>query len=773
MSFPRSLILLIFFFLLSKMLCAWPGEEKEPEGNKKITIAKKNAEEERKRMINYPSDERSPSILKRSSTIGAGGPQEIQEEASDSNVIGHLGEASVQVTENALMESDQVFLEQILARINPAIAEGIKDQKAPSLDYHQKAAFQKRLISTLPDQVRETFQGRLASAKKLEAEAEEKEKSNSFLSIFDKEEVTKLRVEAASLRREAYEEREKYLRSQLRDIEALHLINDLLNQSQEKFKQTIQAAEGFAEKIQPTSSLLFGSLLSCFSSTDTEAMGLLEEFKKATSYEQRSTIINKIKKMEWNVNFSEFEKLTANFENKKELVRQLETIVPNFPLPTKQRNQIIVPNFPLPTKQRNQIAEKIFSLPFIEEWMVALDHPDRMGCEDLVASLKEKRQETLTQIKTLVLDPSLIESLEGVEGREKIPIDTFIVSLLVDQLPINVPTESSLEETKQELVEAIFRFFCADLALKLEKIKVPLSCPSNREPEKLITANKENDQNSEEVLFDKAFNKLMELRKDGPSSPELKKILLCAELFLDMMSFKSFFTVWNPRFDEEWSDRIASGKDSAFKFLNRVASFIDNPNNFNDPTSEMTLANARELFAVRDSSNWSIFRINLEGRNRARASVAELNRAVRDQQNKEVAQDHLQAALLLMKSAREASNHGKEVPHSRWNMGSWKKDNALSLKMRCAGELYAMAAYRRRKINNLLLTSDKKPEEYINLAKRALAGEENEYKPSVASIALGYSEQFFYEYSCGRKPLLDYLPWSVYSEYSEDIVPLL
>lgn len=700
MFFPRTLIL--FLILLPMSLSALPGI-KDIRKNKQSL----HQNDTKERMITYPPKDSLSNPEPRRTSLGAGGPRESSEKAGVSSDNSHAGGlkssssigsfvgVSVEQLKNVPMESAADRLEKTLERLrrnHPGLATEIEYQQAASLSVDQRTSFKERLIASLPAEIHELFECARQKSYELETQAKNV--------LFSTEDAKKLIAQARSIRAKAYKERDDYVAEQLQNIKDVHRINYVLQKAKLLWKATKAAAE-----IKPISSPIFGSLLSsCFSSLEPDPTELLEKFKNATSGEERSAALDAIRKIKWNINFSEIDQLIKNTENRKDLHHSLTTIAENFPLPITQQTEL------------GKLADGAFQLDCMAEKILEFDRSDRFGIEDLTISLEQKRKDILDHIERLAPGGYLVASLQSGE----MAINSRAVKESIDATIFDIPEGSSMEESKKDLEREIFRFFCSDIALKFQKDSSKFQ---NIAPK---IKSWQNAGKKIEDLFGLA-NKINEYRTR----------LLCTALFLDVLSSdaidtRGFFNWVRP-------SRYPYVEESAYGFLERANRFI-----FNDQDDmDLALSNIRSLLAPKDNDeNQCYFEyleyLNLKGAHfKVHASIMELTRATRDESYEEVAQYHLQAALLFMKAASEVTNNRRKeqlLEKSQYT----EIENKLSLKLRIAGERLAMAAYLERKKDfkknfnvNIKNVERSNWEEWWEASKK-----QEEYKMYANSVAL-------------------------------------
>ncbi|MBM3857420.1 MAG: hypothetical protein FJ390_05590 [Verrucomicrobia bacterium] len=674
-ALPRLFQLFLFLLLLQTPLFAWPMRQAEL-GEEGVNQSKSNPR-------NNPVDIQTAgerSFEERSNIEEDRGLHEIP--ISSGDFIGVPVQSLKNVSREHVAEQFSKILEKIREKHpDRDIVAGIVSQKASPLSYDQSIVFKKDLIETLPDNVREPFEEALAMARELKTQGKNED--------------------ATSLMAQAYGKREQYLKQQLKHIEDMHQISYGVN-SARLTKELLQQAEEIAAKIHSITHPvpILGSLLNYFFSSDPNPLNLIKEFKKATSNEGRSAALDKIKKLEWSVNFAAIDKLTArskikeNYQNRENLLSSLETIAKEFPLPIKQ-------------KQQNEKAEKVLELPVTMEWLALSDVEAR--------------------IQEMAPNSNLLKSVYGTDGVEKIALDYNAVKQLIDENEPNIIIQegSSLEEAKLELQKNIFRLLGENISFKFRRVSKKLT----------------------------SLEKLQERDDSKPS--ELNTRLECMALFLGMdMVTMSDNSV--PEYMKNWAQDTMR---NVYPILKRANDFIDE---YTVHFSEATLSEdpealnkVRELLCMSHERRLFEYELHSEGIGRVRSAIMELRRAVRDQVNEDVASYHLQSALLLMQSASEANHHPIEVIYPD---GCCRKgDNSESLKLRQAAELYAMAAYLKRKPEPSsrdvgIGAEDRIAEDYAALAQRVLAGEKiDDYEVAIPSAILRRSEQLFYKESLRKR----------------------
>lgn len=710
MTSPHLLNLLLFLFVLQTMLCAWPGgEEKLKVGevktgevnsrNKIITDGSNfSIAVERGTTLEVKEAPASNVKLERGSLAG------ISIEALDPSA--HYSAAAKEKLAKSLKE---------LAVNHPNIAEEVQTWKAANFSYSALEKLKQKIIKNLPSEINEPFQQGLAMVKELRLQAKQAEVDSS------KEEAEKLYQNAAAVQTRAYEAREKYAQQQVQKIKEISSVHDAVERN-----KMLRQAEQVASKIQSETPTWIGSLLSTILSSTPTATKLVAKFKRASSIQEQLAALHEIKKIDFELDFKQLDILDLNLENKDQLLKLLEAMIKRKNPDTLTVNVFL----------QIAVLEKLF--PLLE------NKSDQLGAENLQASLKEKRQASLDRINTLAPASLLTEKLTSENREEKVTIDFNIVCGLINNTPINVGEGLSLIEAKKELEKEVFRFFCADIALKFDQA-YNLERGSKWNDYKTIISQ------TKEIDFDKAFDETMK-RLNEPSS-ELAEKLRYMSLFLEVLGSETSFFIPRPNSAAD----MLRFKRWVYPFLNQADAFV------NYYLSHPTQPSNTEFLPIVTAESQRCFRAGyFLGQGRIQASMMELTRARRDQQNNKVAEYHLQAALFLLKSARETIEQ--------------RGDNAFSLRLRKIGELYALAAYRERNTGSLSWRSsmvaedNMTAEDYADAARKEIAGEEcliNNHVPNFGNKALRSSETKFYRFQLERRLLL---PSSDYGEsYGIDI----
>ncbi len=247
-------------------------------------------------------------------------------------------------------------------------------------------------------------------------------------------------------------------------------------------------------------------------------------------------------------------------------------------------------------------------------------------------------------------------------------------------------------------------------------------------------------------------------RLNEPSS-ELAEKLRYMSLFLEVLGSESSFFIPDPNSAAD----MLRFKRWVYPFLNQADAFV------NYYLSHPTQPSNTEFLPIVTAESQRCFSAGyFHGQGRIQASMMELTRARRDQQNNKVAEYHLQAALFLLKSAREAIEQ--------------RGDNAFCLRLRKIGELYALAAYRERNTggvswgSSMVAEDNMTAEDYADAARKEIAGEEcliNNHAPNFGNKALRSSETKFYRFQLENRLNLPYsiygdIPGTVVSEGTED-----
>lgn len=328
LPYSRLSHLFLFLLVLQASLWAWPGIEKAsteniPTFQEKRTIAEMPDNVQSRGPID--SDE----VPRESQQVESPENSLLQPNSDVENNFSFLSHNYSMVTKQKLAES----LGQL--RLNhPDIAEEIQTWRADDFSYDALQELKKRMRKALPISQEEIFQATLKEAQERKTKAMDCLKKSGELLNGQSQyfEGVKLHDEACLLRTLAYARREKYLETQLQLIRMIGRIHYVI--------ETKRSAREIADKLQPEISCL-NSFLNLIFTRDPGAAELLVKFNNASSIQEQAEILNKIKEIDFPLD-SDLEKLAQNLENKKQLIRLLETFISKKPdaLPTTVFHQI-------------------------------------------------------------------------------------------------------------------------------------------------------------------------------------------------------------------------------------------------------------------------------------------------------------------------------------------------------------------------------------------------------------------------------------------------